>query len=154
MPSSIGHWTLPVPSQVMRLRRAVPKIPAKSSYLAALPFYKSRPLRTHLESTLAQVLIPRHFISFKSNTYKKQGGGTPSFSLKVWQLVTGTLPSATHSQQRPQRFSIHRLASRFSGYPGGGGTCQGPAEPSSRCLSILCFTAPPCSGKDSGSPPP
>src|SRR5579863_2426499 len=74
--------------QVMRLRRAVLQIPPKPSVPPGLPLYKSRHSLTPSESTLTQVLIPLHFISFISNTYKKPGGGTPSSSPKVWQLVT------------------------------------------------------------------
>src|SRR5579863_7716605 len=74
--------------QVMRLRRAVLQIPPKPPVPPRLPFYKNRYSLTRPESTLPQVLIPLHFISFISNTYKKPGGGTPSSSPKVWQLVT------------------------------------------------------------------
>ena len=80
-----GYWTPgpSVPTQVMRLRRAVLQNPPKCSVPPRLPFYKIRPPLTHLESTLLQVLIPLHFISFISNTYKKPGGGcllpTPKF---------------------------------------------------------------------------
>jgi hypothetical protein len=59
----------------MRLRRAVLQISAKSSVPPRLPVYKSRPTLTPSESTLLQLLIPLHFISFISNTYKKPGGG-------------------------------------------------------------------------------
>src|SRR5579863_2081194 len=74
--------------QVMRLRRAVLQIPPESSVPPGLPLYKCCDSLTRAESTLLQVLIPLHFISFISNTYKKPGGGTPSSSPKVWQLVT------------------------------------------------------------------
>jgi hypothetical protein len=60
----------------MRSRRAVPKIPPKSSVPPTLPFYKSRRLLTHPESTLLQVLIPLHFNSPRINTYKKPGRGS------------------------------------------------------------------------------
>jgi hypothetical protein len=63
--------------QVMRLRRAVLQIPPKPPVPPGLPLYKNRHSLTRSESTLPQVLIPRHFISFISNTYKKPGGGTP-----------------------------------------------------------------------------
>jgi hypothetical protein len=66
----------------MCLRRAVPKIPPKSSVPPTLPFYKIRPLLTHPESTLLQVLIPLHFNSPRINTYKKPGGGAPLFTPK------------------------------------------------------------------------
>jgi hypothetical protein len=66
----------------MRLRRAVLQIPAKSLVPPRLPVYKSRPLLTLSESTLLQVLIPLHFISFISNTYKKPGRGSLPFTPK------------------------------------------------------------------------
>jgi hypothetical protein len=72
----------------MRLRRAVLQIPTKPPVPSGLPLYKNCHSLTRLESTLLQVLIPRRFISFISNTYRKQGGGTPSSSPKVLQLVT------------------------------------------------------------------
>jgi hypothetical protein len=74
---------LSVPASLMRPRRAVLQIPIISSVLPRLTVYKSRHLLTPSESTLLQVLIPLHFISFISNTYKKPGGGfllpTPKF---------------------------------------------------------------------------
>src|SRR5208282_3880854 len=62
----------------MRLRRAVPKTPPRSSVPPTLPLHNCRPLRTPSESTLPQLLIPPHFNSFRRNVYTKQGGGTPS----------------------------------------------------------------------------
>jgi hypothetical protein len=59
----------------MRLRRAVPKIPAKSSVSPRSPLYKLRPLPTPSESTLPQVLIPLHFKSRINNVYKNRGVG-------------------------------------------------------------------------------
>ena len=59
----------------MRLRRSLLQTPAKSSCLHGLLFPNSRRRLTPSESTLPQLLIPRHFISFISNTYKKAGGG-------------------------------------------------------------------------------
>jgi hypothetical protein len=88
MSVSIRTRTLSVLSQVMRPRRVVPKIPPKSSVPPGLPLYKIRPLLTHSESTLLQVLIPLHFNSLIINTYKKPGGGCPSLGPKVLQLVT------------------------------------------------------------------
>jgi hypothetical protein len=79
--------------QVMRLRRAVPKIPPKSSVPPTLPLYKNPPLLTHSESTLLQLLIPLHFISSRINTYKKPGGGYPAPGPKVLQLVTTQGPT-------------------------------------------------------------
>src|SRR5580704_18076946 len=76
--------------QVMRHSRAVLQIPPKPPVPHGLPLYKNRYSLTRSESTLPQVLIPLHFISFISNTYKKPVGGTPSSSPKVWQLVTSS----------------------------------------------------------------
>ncbi len=72
---SMGHSVCQPPAQVMRLRRAVLKIPSKSSVPPRSPLYKLRPLLTPSESTLPQVLIPIDFKSFISNTYKKPGVG-------------------------------------------------------------------------------
>jgi hypothetical protein len=72
----------------MRLRRAVPKIPAKSSVPPGLPLDKNRSLLSHSESTLPQLLIPLHFKSRISNTYKKPHGEGPISTLKVLQLAT------------------------------------------------------------------
>ncbi len=94
----------------MRLRRAVPKIPPKSSVPPRLPLYKSRPLLTHPESTLLQVLIPLHFNSLRINTYKKPGGGCPSLGPKVWQLVTPSvlgIPSAPARILLSPLFALH-----------------------------------------------
>jgi hypothetical protein len=83
------------------LRRAVPKIPAKSSVPPGLPLNKSRALPTRSESTLPQLLIPLHFKSRISNTYKKPGEGAPRPSSKVLQLVTTRSPVLrTHSNAR------------------------------------------------------
>jgi hypothetical protein len=95
---SIGTRTLSVLPQIMRLRRAVPKIPAKSSVPPRLPLHKSRTLPTSSKSTLAQLLIPLHFNSRICNAYKKAGEGirpsNPKFCnssllpLSVGSLVT------------------------------------------------------------------
>jgi hypothetical protein len=66
----------------MRLRRAVPQNPPKSSVPPRLPLCKGRPLLTHLESTLLQVFMPLHFNSPGINTYKKPGGGCLSKATK------------------------------------------------------------------------
>src|SRR5208282_2255724 len=84
----MGARTPSVFPQVMRLRRAVLKIPPKSSVPPGLPIYKIPSVPTHSKSTLPQLLIPLHFNSRRCNTYKKPGGGTPSYGPKVWQLVT------------------------------------------------------------------
>ena len=72
----MGHSVCQPHVQVMRLRRAALKIPAESSVPPRSPLYKLRPLPTPSESTLPQVLIPLHFKSFISNTYKKTGRGS------------------------------------------------------------------------------
>src|ERR1700688_2411666 len=77
------------------------QIPPKPPVPPGLPLYKSRHSLTRPESTLPQVLIPLHFISFISNTYKKPGGGDPSSSPKVWQLVTPR--RALHGPHRKAR---------------------------------------------------
>ena len=79
----------------MRLRRAVPKIPAKSSVPLGLPLNKSRSVPTRSESTLPHLLIPLHFKSRISNTYKKPQGEGPTCNPEVLQLVT--IPSFTPS---------------------------------------------------------
>jgi hypothetical protein len=77
----------------MRLRRAVLKIPAKSSVPPRLPLRKNRSLRTRSESTLPQSLIPLDFKSFISNVYKKPREGVPRSGPKFLQLVTPMLLS-------------------------------------------------------------
>ena len=74
--------------QLMRPRCAVLQIPAKSSVPPRLPFHKNCSLPTSSKSTLPQLLIPPHFNSFRSNTYKKPGGRRPAIHAKVCQLVT------------------------------------------------------------------
>jgi hypothetical protein len=78
--------------QVMRLRRAVLKTPAKSPVPNRLPFHKTRHLLTRSESILPQLLIPLHFNSRRCNAYKKAGEGVPPSYPKVCQLVTTRLP--------------------------------------------------------------
>ncbi len=74
--------------QVMRLRRAVLQLPAKPSVPPRLPFHKNRFLPTPSKSTLPQLLIPLHFKSFRSNTYKKPRGKALADNPNVLQLVT------------------------------------------------------------------
>jgi hypothetical protein len=85
----------------MRLRRAVPKIPPKSSVPPRLPFHKSRLLLTRPESTLPQLLIPLHFNSRRCNAYKKPGEGVPLSSPKVLQLVTPSFTCHSESSTYP-----------------------------------------------------
>ena len=94
----------------MRLHRAVPKIPPKSSVPPSLPFYKIYPLLTHPESTLLQPLIPPDFNSLIINTYKKPGGGCPLSSPRVLQLVTPSalvIPSAPAKILLFPPFALH-----------------------------------------------
>ena len=98
----------------MRLRRAVPKIPPKSSVPHRLPLHKSRTLLTHSESTLPQVLIPLHFNFPRINTYKKPGGGCPSTNPRVLQPVT-TLPASNElcgNARRVFNFGLSTVNSR------------------------------------------
>ena len=78
--------------KAVRLHCAVLKTPAKSSVPPGLPLNKKRSLRTHSVSTLPQLLISLHFISFSCNVYKKPGEGTPYPRPKILQLVTTCLP--------------------------------------------------------------
>ena len=81
----------------MRLRRAVPKIPAKSSVPPRLPLHKNRSLRTRSESTLPQPLIPPHFKSFISNVYKKPGEGCAVPAPKFYNSSLPTNHPAGHA---------------------------------------------------------
>jgi hypothetical protein len=108
--------------KAMRLSRAVTEIPAKISVPPGLPLNKSRPLTTHSESTLPQLLIPFHFISFSSNVYKKTGGGaTPSqpqrFATRHYLLAD---PTRAHAHEHPFTPSA---------------VCEGQPQ------SLLCFTS-------------
>jgi hypothetical protein len=103
-----------------RLRRAVPKIPPKSSVLPRLPLNKSASLPTRSESTLPQLLIPLRFISCISNTYKKARRGarrpTPRFvnsSLAAFRSGARTRTAATSIPSM--------LYFTTSVHPGGGG---------------------------------
>jgi len=94
----------------MRPRRAVPKIPPKSSVPPRLPFYKSRRLLTHSESTLLQVLIPLHFNSPRINTYKKPGRGS---LLPAAKFCNSSLP-APHSTLAKQHPPVSFISFTFS----------------------------------------
>jgi hypothetical protein len=74
--------------QVMRPRRAVPKIPPGCPVPLRLPLYKNHLLLTHSESTLPQMLIPLHFNSRRIRVYKKTGEGISSVWRRGLQLVT------------------------------------------------------------------
>ena len=98
---SIGARTLSKLLKAMRLRRAIPKNPAKFSAPPWLPLHKYTSSLTHSESTLPQLLIPLHFNSRISNTYKKGQGEGPTCNPKVWQLVTTGSPALrTHRNSR------------------------------------------------------
>ena len=85
--------------QVMRLRRAVLQTPARSSVPPMSPIHKPRLLPTPSKSTLPQRLIPLHFNSFISNTYKKPGRGS-SFPLQSFTIRHSPLaPSAANKQR-------------------------------------------------------
>jgi hypothetical protein len=84
-----------------RLRRVIPKIPAEPSVAPGLPLNKNRSFPTRSESTLPQLLIPLHFKSRISNTYKKPQGEGPTCNPKVLQLVT--IPSPLLRTRRNSR---------------------------------------------------
>ncbi len=79
----------------MRLRRAVLQTLAKPSVPPRLPFHKNDPPLTPSESTLPQLLIPRHFNSCISNTYKKPRGGAPPETPKFANSSLPPPPSTT-----------------------------------------------------------
>jgi glyoxylase-like metal-dependent hydrolase (beta-lactamase superfamily II) len=119
----------------MRLRRAVPKIPAKSSVPPRLLLYNNRSLPSPSKSTLLQLLIPLHFISPRINTYKKPGGGYPSSSPKVLQLVTAhkRANSTRRCPRIPNPFMHFRALSVTHG---GGGACSLPTSSSASHSSV------------------
>jgi hypothetical protein len=115
-----------------RLRRAVPKTAAKSSVRPGLPVNKSRSLPTRSESTLPQLLIPIHFKSRISNTYKKAQGEGPPPSPKVLQLVTTRSPLLrTHTNTRNPN-PLYRLLRDSLDTPGVGYLYREAAMPVSR----------------------
>ena len=87
-----GTRTLSVAPKLMYLRRAVLEIPAKFSVPPGLPLNKKHSPRTHSESTLPQLLIPLHFISFICNVYSKPREGEGRPRPKGLQLVTIRFP--------------------------------------------------------------
>src|SRR2546425_7544182 len=73
----------------MRSRRALPLvIHAIHLHPNQLPFYKSRPSRNRLESTLLQVFIPENLKAFGINTYEKQGEGCRLWLIKCSKVVS------------------------------------------------------------------
>jgi len=129
----------------MRLRHAVLQIPSKPPVPRGLPLYKSRHSLTRSKSTLLQVLIPRHFISFISNTYKKPGGGTPSSSPKVLKLVTPSpspkfvIPSAARSLLFPPPSPCLASLPRYVVTSHSQGSARAQQRPQPQ--SPLCFTS-------------
>ena len=129
----MGHSVCQPPVQVMRLRRAVLKIPPKSSVPPRSPLYKLRSLLTPSESALPQVLIPLHFKSFISNAYKKRGVGcfrpAPKFGNSS---LPAPLPSG-HTRRPTTSItsftSAHLPSPLGGGCPGGGGRHRFPAPP-------------------------
>jgi len=104
----------------MRLCRAVPKIPSKSSVAPGSPLNKPYSLSTRPESTLPQPLIPRDFISFSSNVYRKPGEGHPVPAQKVVNSSLAVRRSCAHAGT-PATTVPSMLYFISSGYPGGGG---------------------------------
>jgi hypothetical protein len=127
------------PLQAMRLRRAVLQIPAKSSVSHRLPLHNSRPRLTHSESTLPQLLIPLHFNSFRSNTYKKPGGGYPSQDHKVSHSLLRT-PRRTAHTRTPATLMLSMAYFTVLCAPGGGPavghSCLSPDLPTD-CGSLM-----------------
>jgi hypothetical protein len=112
-----------------RLPRAVPKIPAESSVPPELPINKSRSLLTRAESALPQPLIPLHFNSRISNTYKKPGEGTPQSSPKDWQLVTTCLPVLRTRRNSRNPNPLYALLHNFRTPRGWGQASQRDSHP-------------------------
>jgi hypothetical protein len=117
----------------MALRRAVPKIPTKSSVPPRLPLHKSRSVKTPSESTLPQLLIPLHFNSFRSNTYKKPRGRAPS-----------PAPTFCNSSLPPRRPCVHAgiRAIPFRSYVYF--ITSAPPRVGGRGTGLLCATSAPC----------
>jgi hypothetical protein len=115
---SIGARTLSKLLKVMRLRRAVPEIPAKISVPSGLPLNKSLSLLTPSESTLSQPLIPLRFISFRSNVYKKKRGGVSLPQPQSFATRHYPLAGPTHIRKHPQPQSLLCFNSQLSGFPG------------------------------------
>src|SRR5579872_3190108 len=104
----------------MRLRCTVLQIPAKSSVPRRSPLGKNRFLPTHSESTLPQLLIPRHFNSFISNAYAKPQGESPTRSPKYVNSSLANRRSCGPHTNTPQPLSPHAVTSQFSVYRGFG----------------------------------
>src|SRR5258708_29050277 len=82
----------------MRPRRASPfLIPTIALYSKQLLLYNSRPLATHLKSTLLQVFILRNLKPFGINTYEKHGRGYRLWLTKCSKVVSSSI-LRTHFQ--------------------------------------------------------
>ena len=145
--------------KAMRLRPAVPKIPAKSSVPPRLPLHKNRPLPTPSKSTLLQLLIPLHFISRRMSVYKKPGGGNPSSTQKFCNSSLRTRHQTGHARvaRIPITFMHFRHVSVTHGvypspcllstpnlfpiYPQRMDICR-TAAPATPFLSCIYFTVP------------
>ena len=118
-----------------RLRRAVPKIPSKSSVPPRLPLHKDRALLTPSKSTLLQLLIPLHFISRRMNVYKKPGRGPLLPAQQFCKLVT--THKRTNSTRWCARIPIPFIAFRtLSVTQGGGCACLLPISSSASHSSV------------------
>src|SRR5271156_2000942 len=128
MHSHIGTRTLYVHLQAMRLRRAVPKAPAKPSVPPGLPLHKSRHFLTRSKSTLLQLMIPLRFNSRRTNAYRKPREGR---FLPTEKFVNSSLPSPRHAAHAGT--TATRIVSwayfTTSVHNGGGGTGH-PIRPS------------------------
>ena len=149
---------LSVPQKAMRLRSAVLHIPPKSSRSRRLPFYKNRPLSTHSESTLLQLLIPLHFNSCRCNTYKKPGRGCLLPAAKFYSSSLRTRHQTRHARVAATPF----LSSAYAHFPSHMGctlqrqayppdlfplfphrvSIQRTAAPATPFLSCVYFTVP------------
>ena len=134
---SIGTRTLPYSPQVMRLRRAVPKIPAKPSVLPRLPLHNNWHLLTRPESTLPQLLIPLHFNSFISNAYRKPQGGGPSATPKFGNSSLPPHRSCAHTQTPVNPF-VSCVYLTTPVHP----RVEGYALHTSRCISPSLLVSP------------
>ena len=113
--------------KAMRLRRALLKIRPKPSAPPRLPLNKNSSLPTHSESTLPQPLIPRNFISFRCNVYKKAGEGAPCPRPKVLQHVTTCL-LFLRARKKPRNPNPLYALLHNSRTPRGGGVGIGTAK--------------------------
>ena len=107
----------PVRPQLMFPRRAVLQIPAKSSVPPRLPIYKFRSTLTPSKSTLTQLLIPLHFISFISNTYKKPARGTLPSASKFCNSSLHAIPSCERLPT-PANLMLSFTCAHFPSRPG------------------------------------